>query len=578
MAEQSKYQRLIDWFYILVLLLVCLKLCYGVTNLLEIVFADESVSLFKGYQFKASFLFRDGFIYHLWYKFLSFFIPDAIYLYCYNYVILIVLNAVLMYVLSRKTGRKPFFSFLFAVIFLISSINIFTWPFVTRFVVSIILLTIILVLSVKKNRAKYMVVLVGLSLLVYVRPEFILSLILFSAVFLIISGYRYYKSVEKRRGYLFILIFTLLLSIFVVVIKNPATHNRSIIAFGQHYLNNVRQWEANEGRTWKGTQWRQAMITKFKTDQSLFTAFFNNPGEMIKHGWTNAKKIPYKTLYAHYPFTLTAYSRPVKIVIKWAIIGLYLISLFNFIRHIRTRYREKKGDVFHLFDIDDKIFYFFLLILLVPSITSLSLIFPRDHYIFIFFVLLYLLFIKNLPHVPPVPKYGMVIAPLAALILVYFIPWRVSGTHGVLPGTPTHICSHLKQLQLVKNVPVHADVHFLGTLTREWKTHRSFRKYIEIDSPSLFTYTFHQLEQSPSPDGSHDTRYFEKLINEKNINMILVDKKLLNHKQLESNPEFRDLIIDYRGKNWTPFEIPDCSDYLLVKNDILSGRTMRGVQ
>jgi len=584
MAKESRYLRLIDWFYILVLLLVCLKLCYGVTNLLEIVFADESVSLFKGYEFKASFLFRDGFVYHLWYKFLSFFISDAIYLYCYNYVTLIVLNAILLYVLLRKIGRGPFFSFLFSTIFLISSINVFTWPFVTRFVVSIILLTIILVLSVKKNRTKYMVVLVGLSLLVYVRPEFTLSLILFSVVSLILLGYRYYKSVEKRRGYLFLFIFTLLLSVFVVVLKNPASHQRSIIAFGQHYLNNLRQWETNEGKPWKGSQWREAMIAKFKTDQSLFTAFFNNPSEMIKHVWTNVKRIPYKTLYAHYPFTLTSYSRLVKILIKWVVIGLYLISLFNFIRHIRARYKENRGNFFSIFctDMDDKLFYFFILILLVPSVISISMIFPRDHYILIFFALIYLLLIKNLPHVPPVPKYGVVIAPLVALLLVYFIPWRASRTHGLLPGTFTHICSHLKQLLLIKKVPVHSDVNFLGTLTREWETHRSFRKYIKINSPSLYTYRFHQLESLPSPssDETRETVDFEKLIYEKNINMILVDKNLLKNKQLKSNPLFRDLIINYNynGKNWTKFEIPYCSDYLLVKNDILSKRSMKGVQ
>lgn len=578
MVRESRYQRLVDLFYIFVLLLVCLKLCYGVTNLLEIVFADESVSLFKGYEFKASFLFRDGFIYHLWYKFLSFFISDAIYLYCYNYVILIVLNAILMYVLLRKTGRGPFFCFLFSVIFLISSINVFTWPFVTRFFVSIILLTIILVLSVKKNRTKYMIVLVGLSLLVYVRPEFILSLILFSVVFLILFGYRYYKSLGKNRGYLFIFIFTLLLSVFVVVIKNPATNQRSIIAFGQHYLNNLRQWETNEGKTWKGSQWRQAMIAKFGTDQSLFTAFFNNPGEMIKHIWTNVKRIPYKTLYAHYPFTLTAYSNPVKILIKWVVIGLYLISLFNFIRHIRAHYKENRGNFSNIFYIDmgDKLFYFFLFILLVPSVISISLIFPRDHYILIFFALIYLLLIKNLPHVPPVPKYSVVIALLVVLLLVYFIPWRASRTHGLHPGTFTNICSHLKQLLLIKKVPVHSDVYFLGTLTREWETHRSFRKYVEINSPSLYTYTFHQLELSPYE--KRETGDFEKLINEKNINMILVDKKLLKNKQLESNPVFRDLIIDYTCKNWTKFEIPYCSDYLLVKNDILSKRSLKGVQ
>ena len=62
--------------------------------------------------------------------------------------------------------------------------------------------------------------LTGLVVLSYVRPEFVLSLLLFAGVSLILLGRRYFKAPERIYGPLFII--TLVLCLFVTVVKNPA--------------------------------------------------------------------------------------------------------------------------------------------------------------------------------------------------------------------------------------------------------------------------------------------------------------------------------------------------------------------
>jgi hypothetical protein len=586
LRDSSRSSRLIDLFYLVVILLACLKVTYGITNLLEIVFADESAYLCHGTEFKLSFFLGDGFLYLLWYKFLSFFISNPVYLYCYNYVILMWLNAVLMYILFRKMGRSPFFSALFSIVFLISSVNVFTWPFITRFALSIILLIFILLLSVKENKTKFWVALAGLVVLSYVRPEFVLSLVLFSIVSLVLLGRRYLKAPEKFYGPLFIV--TLAICLFVTVVKNPAAGNRSMIAFGQHYVNNLRQWETNDGKPWKGKDWRQALREKFNTDRSLSAAFLNNPGEIAKHTWTNVKKMPYKTLYAHYPFTLGGYPGWVILLLKVLIVVLYLAAILNFFADRRGSFQKNKGNIFQIFNFDDRIFYFLAFVLLVPSALSMAVIFPRDHYILIFVGILLLLLVKNLPvfefpaskggpetaedngtgnegeyKIRPYMGFrdvlGRVIGPAAVLILLFFIPWRASGTHGLLPGPFTNICSNLKRVQIMKSVPVSTEVRFLGTQSQEWLSHWPFKRYARAGSQ--FTYHFFQLETS--------TFNATEWINEKEINMILVDRKMLKDKQLRADPLFNALVENPAAKGWTKVDIPLCAEYLLVKNDIL---------
>lgn len=544
----------VDLLYLFIILYTCLKLSYGASNVVDFVFADESVSLFKGLEFKMGHLFRDGFIYHLWYKLLSVFVPDAISLYYYNYGLLVSLNAFLMYIFLRKTGRGTFFSGLFSILFLISSINVFPWPFITRFAVSVILLTLILVLSVKRHKTKYFTALAGLTVLVYVRPEFILSLVLFSIVSLVLLGYNYYKSSRKVFGYAFLI--TIVVLLFVSVIKNPSPGQRGVQAFGQHYAFSLKQSGLLRGDPWASGTWKREMMDKFKTDGSLVAAVFNNPREMANHIRRNVEKVPYKTLYAHFPFTLTGYSRGLKLLIKWIIIGLYLFVVVLFIRDIYNRFKVNRKTFLHTYSFDHRLFYFLWLVLFVPSLVSVILIYPRDHYILVLYTFLYLFLLRNLPLIPPNPgrrrykTYLTAIRPVLLLALVLVIPWRGTGSTGPVPGKRLNGCTTLTLMRQVKAIPVNADVNILGVAMKGKRKDAFFEKY--MDSRSQHKYRFFRLNRLPS----------ESFLKENEINMVLIREKRLEKQFPGSDP------ARWSQTGWTAFEL-SCKSRLLVKNEIL---------
>jgi hypothetical protein len=545
-----------DFFYIFTLFFISFKLVFGVSQVIEILFADESASLFYGVGFKAKFIFRDGFIYFLWYKLLSFVFTDPILLYCYNYVILSTINAIFIYVVLRKLGKGTFFSFLASLIFLISGINVFTWPFITRFALTIILITVIFIISLKSNKSKYLAALSGFLLLAYTRTEFFVALVLFFIISVVLLIYRYHSS--RQKVYLKFIFITLSMALLVLFIKNPLRSNRSVWAFGQHYTLNLYNAGQTRMSPWVGNGWRKVMIEKFETDQSLIKAFFNNPAEMKRHIFTNTKNFPVKLFYSLSPFFGNRIPIFIKYMIKWLMVSLILISGFCFISSIYSRIKRDKTNLLNLFNLEDNLFYLFTVLIAFSSLISICLIYPRQHYILILSVILYLLILKNLPTVPSPGKYGIFVAIPVWFVVVVFVPWRVSGSSGLLPGNFKKYCSDLKRMQVIKSVEVNTAVNFFGNRAKKWEKHAYFKKYVNYNKPNNFR-IFRKKEAT-----------FDEFFNKKKINMVLVDKRLIKNPQFTSSSIFLGLISSEEGANqWERFEIPNCSEYLLVNKKIL---------
>ncbi|MCP4216680.1 MAG: hypothetical protein GY765_18655 [bacterium] len=598
--------RLIEMFCMAMVLWVCLKLTYGATHLADIIFADESASLFAGLEFRSGLWFKDGFLYFLWYKTLSFIVPDALRLYYWNYALLLAGNGILMYLVLKKLGRGKFGSAVFAILFIISSIEVFTWPYITRFALLIILSTIFTALSVKKGNTKFQVVLIGLALLVYVRTEFILALILFCLVFSTRFVYRYFKKREK--GYLKLLALTLGVLVLVVFIKNPSTRHRSVWAFGQHYTLNLSLKRMTTEDPWSGN-WRKVLKEHFGTDKSLFTAFYNNPGAVARHVWWNSKRTPHKILYAHYPFTLTGYSDTLKHLIKFLIIALYLAAISRFLWSTIRKFKRNNKDahlhettshsetikpgspwasvsppegppaakdtakgtgqklpvpkpspgIMSVFDFNDKLFYFYIVLLAIPSAVSILLIFPRDHYLLIFYALLFLVLVKNLPLLPykrgTRSRSGLHIfkyLPLL-LILAFIIPWRATGTAGFLPGEFIHKKSDLKRMCVLKEV--NTDINIFTHRAKAWSRYKMFPRYMQ--SRSKYSCSAYEWKPDEMPFGDFMKKY--------NINAVLVSAILLKWEQLNADAAFKELLSNWKTMGWQKLDIPGGNEYLLVR-------------
>jgi len=204
---------------------------------------------------------------------------------------------------------------------------------------------------------------------------------------------------------------------------------------------------------------------------------------------------------------------------------------------------------------DHRLFYFLWLILLIPSLFSVIVIYPRDHYILVLYTFLYLFLLRNLPFFPPVPQrrykpFLTMIPPLLLLAAVYVIPWRGTGNAGPLPGKLTNGCTTLSLMQQVKAIPVNADVNFLGVAMKGKRRDAFFEKYMDYGSPH--TYRFFRANRPPS----------ETFLNEKNINMVLIREQRLEK-------QFPGSYLPERFQNgWTTYEL-SCKSRLLVKNEIL---------
>ncbi|MCP5048494.1 MAG: hypothetical protein GY940_15095 [bacterium] len=526
-------RRKADIFYLSVILLVCVKFTYHVTGMVDVMLADESYYLEMGFGFKWNYLFRDGFIYFIWLKLLSLFIPDMVTAYCYNYALLISINPVLLYILARKMGRGYFLSALFAIFFLVSTFNIFTWPYITRFAIAVVLLTLMVIYSLEKKREKYLAALAGLLILIYIRPEFVLSFLLFAVVSVIILIRRYYRSRERKYGYL--LMVTVIPLLFVIFLGNPASGQRSVMAFGQHYGANLQLREKAKLNPW--TDWRQLMKERFGTDESLTAAFLNNPGELKNHIMSNTGKFASRFFYQMFPsFSGQKTAGFIKKTIAVFIIFLFMASGVQLVRYSFRRFKEKR-----VYNTDDKFLYALSVLILIPTLASLFIIYPRTHYMLVIFAVCCILMIRNFPKFPSIPKYDLGVKVAIAIVFLYLVPWKVSGTGGLLPGEVKEGCSYIKRILTIKEIPIQGEIRFLEDMFNNSRSDKYFQMYTRSDSKK--NYTFFKLPADVP---------VREFIESNKINMIYVNRKLKNRIPMTSK------------ENWKRYEVPGCKEYILV--------------
>ncbi len=146
---------------------------------IDIGIADEAKYLGNGVNF-----FRTkpapywGPLYSLWYYFLNLFSRDTINLYYLNYRLMTILPCIALYLFLLKMKVTPALSFYFSFAFLISMINLPTWPKVSHFCLTMIFIGLILVHSIKGKNARLLAAFIISLTITYIRPEFILSSIL----------------------------------------------------------------------------------------------------------------------------------------------------------------------------------------------------------------------------------------------------------------------------------------------------------------------------------------------------------------------------------------------------------------
>ncbi|MFH1727651.1 MAG: hypothetical protein ABIA04_04460 [Pseudomonadota bacterium] len=551
----KKHKSLIfELLPIAIIILAWIKISYGIMDSFDLKYWDESDYLSSGVNFKSAYFFTDGFLYFLWYKLLSLFSANTIKLYFLNYAVLILLNPIFLYILLRRIKLSIFVCLTGSLIFLISYSNCVTWPFITRFAFLIMLITLILLTLIKNDILKYLIALTGIISIVYVRCEHILSLSLFLAGFSIYFLYTLLKKKNKR--YLRLLILNLLVVLFVLFLKNPTdnkrllTENRLMIAFGQHYaLNTHLQGEFEYDPM---TNWPILLQEKFKTTNSLSTAFFNNPFAVFKHISLNIFQLGQKIINVTcLPYFIKDnYSR------AFALILLLIVSGFTIIKvviNIKDNYRV----YFNINNIfNDKIFFFLtMLLFFIPTITIILLIFPRDHYLVPFWGMILIVTIFTLfSNFKYNFKYAFPAKIIFIILFLYFIPWNTSLTFGLLPSEKRinvheKYCTNLKKLRIFNELIQYREVTFLGDAgTFEMYLHGKLNHYYQ---------------------GGKQDKPFPEYIKEKNFDIILVAKSMLKNIDYAQDQTFLPFINSLPNKEWSIIRIDKCEDFVIIRRDYL---------
>ena len=383
-------------------IIVCgLTFTHQIAQITDVGLYDESNYLLWGFDVKKTLpLAENGSGYAFWYYVLSLIQPDRVSTYYLNAKLLTILLPLCIFITLRMMKVFSIAAFLGSILFLVSTANFPMSPKVSQFGAIVLLLGILIALRVNTTRTKLCVFTVTALFVSYVRPEFYLSWIFFSALtvaYLAVQIKRNYQVTPKQspllRSFYMALpvVLTLLFSVSLIRLlgKPMGDGSRSILAFGQHYAANWVVWNQSNLNPW--TNWSTIFATDFKGVTTILGAVLSNPSAVLHHVYSNlltltvplhrmATLIYPETLWGLEPiyykidgmFTLAAY------------FGLFVFSLKKLTLVIRKT-KVVSGD-------SQPIVLFALIVLLMPPLISVLVIGPREHYL-LFVLLLLTLFI-----------------------------------------------------------------------------------------------------------------------------------------------------------------------------------------
>lgn len=510
------------------LLITGLKISYLSEKVTEINKFDESIYLYRGTTidpFIKSHL--DGFFYYGWYKILSLFTDNNFELYFLNNSILLVLPGLLLYIFLRVMKVNIIISFLAGTVFILSSSNVFAVPFITKFALCIILAGFMIIYKIKDTEKKLLYSVFLSAILIYIRPEFILTFGLTSVVFLIfvLKSNRTASQKNLIRNFS-----PLIFIIFVLIFFNPISRHRANEAFTQHYTKDIMEKQNNQINNLELiTSPEEIMKEHFSTDNSISQAFFNNPKLFFEHIGYNALRLNDKLIDILPYFVFHEDDKTLNSIFYFATFLLISSSLYFII----LRIRNKKFGYFSL------IYFLFAL----PPLISVLLLYPRVHYmIFIFaFLLIYLSFEVSQRISSSIQgKQSFAAAVITGILISVFVPFR-AGSESVNEKNAEFI----NAIKTIDQLKLKDSVNFLAV------------------GPGILTYL--KTPVNYISDVSLKKPVYD-FITENKVSLILADTFFFSNLAVKSDSDINRLLDDTA---FVKVNIPENNDFLLVRKNVL---------
>lgn len=420
-------------------------LTYNLDQWVDIRLWDESMYLGKGLNF---FIEKPvaswGPIYSLWYFLLNIISNDPINLYYLNYKLMAIVPAVLLLIYLYRLTANHVLSFFFSYLFLISTINLATWPRVSHFALIIMLTTLILIIKIRDKKIGLVVVCLASLVITYVRPEFMLSFLI-TLIMLIVWIVR-----GKLKVTLILpVMFGSIIMLFIFGI--PYSSDRNLVAFGQGFEKNISFDERIENGEAK--DYTQILSENFRDANSLSEIIINNSNKFLNHIVYNIKRLP-KILLNYSELIL-----PTNIIrVNYKVASVFLLLVVCSIPFVLFLAAKRDHNSGKKKSYDRLIFISFITIIFAfPPFLSLTLYFPRAHYL----LLLLPFFYTYLSAIAISIKIKNNFIELFTFVLIVFLSFiflpKMSSyfNKSTFPNRKT--ISYLKELNVKRNINILGD-------------------------------------------------------------------------------------------------------------------------
>ena len=589
-----------DGVLLFFIIITSVKYTYSIETILDIRLFDETNYLLRGVH-----LLQWGIpdpslspLYSIWYYLLSLVESDRIQLYFLSYKILVTLTTVLVYLLLRGAKTNPNLAALASVVYLMSNV-VFTHPYNTLFALLVILVFLNGAVRMSSEENFYFIVGAGILIMIFVRPEYLLSLILFvlwMPFYYLSIGSRFFRPTRLGK----IAFFFLTAAILFYVFGNPLGGIKGWIAFGQHFsFRYVISYDLYDVDPWIG--WANIMRTVFGDAHSISGAAMSNSSAFARHVVGNIGTfvlasflLPFVTPFAFLPARFQS--------------GLAFIQLSIFLGALLFLLRATLTKSVTLSHMLPKRLVVLALIIWPPNIIAALVFYPRWHYLIIQTVILLVClfaFFSAATKNTIVHKNSGRSAFLIGLILFAIMPNHV---HGWLPPIVTAVLKTRTEKDLIIRVGV-SDLkreeqilkrRFDWTMPswtmlvnywsaqpfqlpqpqfNKWLPQRilenrtiiEFIRSIEIDEGvnmlSGGNYTAYLGDNYHFVDWRKKKESFSIYLNKEKINMILLTYLLKS--DFAADEEFKFFLESFEEYGFVSFDVPGTMSSLLVKKSLL---------
>ena len=369
-----RHRFVTDALVILFILGLTFKLSYDISKVRDLGMDDETYHLVSGYEMPRLGLVgaQNQPVYQLWYYLLSRLERNRIHLYYLNSSVLVFLVTASLYCLMRIFGGSCVLSLASVSLIMVSSL-MEARPCAVFLASTVFLLGTIMAIKSKSLVRAEAILCVTMLIASYIRPEFAFAFIVSCAVAL---AHKLWVTLKHGRvsslADLNFAAVVMLCVLFLAVFGNPLKGRRSLLAFGQHYARNVCLARALKIDSW--TNWENIVRGDFGNAQSMPEAFWQNPAAFKWHVSENIRRTPPILMDLAIPQVDLPLHGRAQHVFHWFVLAVAVVGLLGLCLEIlRRRHRRSNGN--HL------VFSCVVLsLILLQTILTTCLFFPRPHY------------------------------------------------------------------------------------------------------------------------------------------------------------------------------------------------------